>query len=248
MKPDKVCIIGGHGLIGSALAARYLDVTSIPTRDTKILFHFGSHTHPRFNENPHYEMKQILDSFSQLLPFCYEHGILFVYPSSALVYERDTQFSMFKKTLEHLAACYPTRTLGLRIFPVYGPREQHTVISQWCRQMARDERPTVYGDGKQERDFIYIDDVVDQIVQLAEYPHWRDHVRDIGAGKLTSFNDIVAMINAELGTNLEPRYVQKPHDYPTGITCPRPLPVKTPVELGIRKILQGIRTHEVVHA
>src|SRR4026209_1572324 len=118
---SRYTVIGRAGFIGSALAARLKDVSSIPTPDTRVLYHFASHTHPRFEENPHYEMKLILDSFSQLLPYCHEHGILFVYPSSALVYERDTQFSLFKKTLEHLAACYPTRTIGLRIFPVYGP-------------------------------------------------------------------------------------------------------------------------------
>jgi UDP-glucose 4-epimerase len=236
---SKYCVIGRHGFLGSALAARLKDVSSIPTPDTRVLFHFASHTHPRFNENPEYEMGQVLRSFAELLPYCHEHGIVFVYPSSALVYEKDTQFSMFKKTLEHLVSCYRVVAIGLRIFPVYGPGEQHTVISQWCRQMAAGIRPEVYGDGKQSRDFIHIEDAVHQILYLAEAR--RQGVFDIGTGVRTTFNDIVRMINEELGTSLQPEYKRKPADYPDGVVCPRPLHTQVSVEAGIRKLLSGLR-------
>jgi nucleoside-diphosphate-sugar epimerase len=235
-----VCILGRHGFLGSALAARLGKVTSVPTPETRVLFHLASHTHPAFELNPEFEMKQVIDSFTQLLPWCYENGVLFVYPSSALVYEKETQFSRFKQTLESLVKCYKTATLGLRIYPAYGPGEERTVISQWCRQMAAGIRPTVYGDGNQSRDFIFIDDVVDQIRQLVSEGNFTSRVVDIGTGVRTSFNEIVQTINEELGTNLQPEYARKPTGYSDGIVCPSPLPVKVSVRQGIRKILETI--------
>lgn len=237
---QECCVVGKHGLIGSALANRLGDVTSFPTRDTKVLFHFGSYTHPEFNENPHYLMKQQLDSFAELLPECQRRGIIFVYPSSALVYEKDTTFSLFKKTLEQLAGCYETRTLGLRIFPVYGPGEDRTVISQWCRQVARGEQPVIYGDGEQTRDFIYIDDVVDQILFLVESVRWKSRVTDVGTGIRTSFNSIIETISDMSGKVVEPKYISRPVDYSDGIVCGNPLPTKVSIREGVADILDSI--------
>jgi UDP-glucose 4-epimerase len=245
---SKYCVIGRHGFIGGALAKKLGDVTSYPTKDTKVLFHFGSHTHPVFDKNPEYEMKQVIQSFVDLLPYCAEHGILFVYPSSALVYEKETQFGRFKKTLESLAACYKTISLGLRIFPTYGPGETHTVISQACARMAKGERPVIYGDGTQERDFIHIDDVVSQIVSLIDSPKWSSRVVDIGAGRPISFNEIVSLINDALGTNLEPQYVPIPESYCAGTVCPDPLPAPTTMTMGVRQLVRMRAQRELVMA
>jgi nucleoside-diphosphate-sugar epimerase len=241
---SKYCVIGRHGLIGKALAERLGAVTSYPVKETKVVFHFGSYTHGEFEKNEAYFIKQAVDSFTTLLPYCYEHGILFVYPSSALVYEKDTPFARFKKTLEHLASCYPTRSLGLRIFPTYGPTEQRTVISQWCRLMMQGKAPVIYGDGKQARDFIFIDDVVDQILWLVRQPSWSTRLVDIGTGVLTSFSEIVDMINAELGTEIRPNYSARPATYSDGIICPDPLPAKASVQTGIRLILQCLKKEQ----
>ncbi len=232
---SKYCILGRHGFYGQALEKRLGDVTSYPTRDTKVLFHFASHTHPDFEKNPEYEMKQVLQSFIDLIPYCKEHGILFVYPSRALVYEKETQFARFKKTLESMVQCYDTGSLGLRIFPTYGPGESRTVISQWCEKMARGERPVLYGDGTQERDFIHIDDAVSQIISLLDTPRWASRVVDIGAGQPTSFNTIIGTINELLGTKLEPQTISRPSGYSqSAAVCPNPMPTRISIREGIK--------------
>ena len=231
----KYAIIGRKGLIGSALAKKLGEVGSFPTPDTKVLFHFGSVVHPPFEENPDYHINEILTSFLYLLPYCRDNDIYFVYPSSALVYEKTTQFATTKKIMELMASMYP-KTLGLRIFPVYGPGETRTVISQWCAQMKAGQRPIVYGDGTQERDFIYIDDVVDQILELVE--NKVEGVRDIGAGKPVSFNSIIDTINKLLGKNLKPLYKDKPFNYSQGIVCQNPMKTKFSIEYGCKNILE----------
>lgn len=237
---SKYCVIGRHGFLGGALAARLGETTSFPQEGTKVIFDFASYTHPQFELNPDYHMKQAFDRFASLLPYCHEHGILYVYPSSALVYEKETQFSRFKKTLESMAQCYKTVSLGLRIFPSYGPGESHTVISKWCREMRAGKSPYVWGDGTQERDFIYVDDAVDQILSLIESPKWSSRIVDIGAGRPISFNSIVNVINEELGSNLAPKYVPRPASYPEGVVCPNPLPARVSIAEGIRRILKSL--------
>ena len=233
-----IAIIGKNGLIGSALARAYksrgYEVKSFPTKDTGILFHFGSTVHPPFEENPDYHMQEILSSFMFLLPYCRDNKIKFVYPSSALVYEKDTMFAKCKKIMEMYASCYPD-TLGLRIFPVYGPGENRTAISQWCESMKKGVRPVIYGDGTQERDFIYIDDVISQIMDLVELE--KTGVHDVGAGNPVAFNAIVEAINKVLGTKIVPEYVPQPQNYSKGIVCQNPGKIEIGIEEGVRRIL-----------
>lgn len=201
-----------------------------------MLFHFGSTVHPPFEENPDYHLNEIITSFLFLLPYCRDHRIYFVYPSSALVYEKDTTFVRCKKIMEMMASCYPD-TLGLRLFPVYGPGEKRTAISQWCSAMKAGKRPLVYGDGTQARDFIYIDDAVDQIMELVR--RRETGVRDIGAGKPVCFNRIIEMINKVLKTSLGPRYKPRPKGYSDGIVCESPLKTRYSLEYGIKRLLEA---------
>lgn len=238
-KLQKFCILGRRGFLGSALEKRLgsENVSSFPTKDTKVLFNFASPVHLPFEKNPDYHINEALSGFMYLLPYCRDHGIKFVYPSSALVYEKDTVFAKFKKALEALASCY-SNTLGLRIFPVYGPGENRTVIYQWCRDIKNGQRPVVYGDGEQKRDFIYIDDVVDSIIYMVE--HQIEGIFDIGSGKPISFNNIIKIINKKLSTNYSPKYVKKPKDYSEGIFCFYPVLTKVGIEEGIGKVLNEI--------
>jgi len=240
------CVIGKHGLIGAAIAVRlereYGDVTSYPTDATKIVFHFGSYTHVDFERNVNYNITQMLASYAHLLEYCSNHGIPFVYASSALIYEKDTEFSNFKKTIEQLVKCYKAVSIGCRMFPIYGPGEKRTVISQWTRAMVLGNRPVVWGDGTQARDFTYVDDAAEQIIDSAFERRWESKIVDIGSGKLTVFNDIVDAINHVLGLSLHPLYVIRPaRDYSSGIFCKNPKPTKVTLEQGIRYIVDSMQ-------
>lgn len=243
----KAAVIGRKGFIGSALAKKLdlygYEIQSFPTKDTDILYHFGSPVHPPFEENPDYHMQEILSSFMYLLPFCRDNNIRFVYPSSALVYEKYTFFAKSKKIMEVYASCYPN-TLGLRIFPVYGPGENRTAIYNWCSAMKKGLSPLVYGDGKQERDFIYIDDAVDAILSFSgigkETISFQPGVKDIGIGEPVSFNFIIDAINDILDTKILPTYTYPPDGYSEGIVCKNPVPRKTSITQGLRNVLNAI--------
>ena len=77
---------------------------------------------------------------------------------------------------------YGLETLSLRYFNVFGPRQDPNsdyaaVIPKFITTMLRGQRPTIYGDGQQSRDFTYIDNVVQGNLLACAAPaaHRRDH-------------------------------------------------------------------------
>jgi UDP-glucose 4-epimerase len=105
---------------------------------------------------------------------------------------------------------------GLRFFSVYqgyGGAEEHkgefaNVIAQFADDIANDESPKLYGDGEQTRDFTHVDDIVRGLVQAAE--HELDGIYNLGTGEAYSFNTVVELLNEELGTDVNPAYVENP--------------------------------------
>jgi UDP-glucose 4-epimerase len=117
---------------------------------------------------------------------------------------------------EHYVRVY-ARTMGLdgvslRYFNVFGPRQDPSspysgVISLFGRGMAEGRRPLIYGDGLQTRDFTYVANVVaaNLLALRAERP-LGGAVLNVGTGRRISLLDLVAALNAALGTALEPRF------------------------------------------
>lgn len=242
----KVCLLGRHGFLGSAiefeLIRRGATVVSTPQTDVIAVLNFASPTHIPFEQNIYYHTNEFLNSTENLLQFCSHYDIHYIWPSSALVYEKDTAFSSLKHIGEMLQTIYSAPTLALRIFPVYGASEggrgHATAIYQWCTQMSKGKRPVVYGDGTQGRDFVYIDDVAKFVVDAIEYK--LTGVCDVGTGVKTSFNEIVEVINVQLGTDLKPVYKVAPKDYSSGIVCGQPIDNFISIKDGVKKILHEI--------
>lgn len=106
---------------------------------------------------------------------------------------------------------YGMKTLSLRYFNVFGPRQDPTshyaaVIPKFVTQMLAGQRPTVFGDGEQTRDFCYIENVVEANL-LAARAEVAGQVVNIACGQRVSLNELVALINAELGTSLLPEHL-----------------------------------------
>jgi UDP-glucose 4-epimerase len=101
---------------------------------------------------------------------------------------------------------------GTRFFSVYegyGGAEGHkgtyaNTVSQWAEKMANGERPVLWGDGTQTRDYVHVSDVVRAIEQIAE--NRLSGVYNVGTGTNYSFNETVDALNDALGTDIEPEY------------------------------------------
>lgn len=101
------------------------------------------------------------------------------------------------------------RHIALRLGNAYGPRQdphgEAGVVAIFCGQVARGGTPTIYGDGKQTRDYIYVADVVDAFVAATDYVG-DEAVFNIGTGNATAVSDLLDAINAAAGTSIEPKF------------------------------------------
>lgn len=107
---------------------------------------------------------------------------------------------------------YGLETVALRYFNVYGPRQDASspysgVISLFAEKMSRHERPTVYGDGTQTRDFIYVEDVVAANLRAATLAPAPPPVINVGTGHSVSLNELIKTLNKIHHTRLEPEHV-----------------------------------------
>ena len=151
-----------------------------------------------------------------LLHYCDEHGIPFIYASSASVYgmghagfreeatsERPLNMYAYSKFAfdQHVrASLLATQVVGLRYFNVYGPREQHkggmaSTAFHFNNQLKERGECRLfsgsdgYGDGEQRRDFIHVDDAVAMNLWFWEHPD-RSGLFNCGTGRAQPFNDV----------------------------------------------------------
>lgn len=107
---------------------------------------------------------------------------------------------------------YGLETVCLRYFNVFGPRQDPAsqyaaVIPRFITAMLRGERPTIYGDGQQSRDFTYIDNVVHGNLLASRSPEAVGQMMNLATGGQVSLLALVDKINALLGTELEPEFL-----------------------------------------
>ncbi|HLE31503.1 MAG TPA: SDR family oxidoreductase [Bacteroidota bacterium] len=104
---------------------------------------------------------------------------------------------------------YGLQTVALRYFNVFGPRQNpHSqyaaVIPRFIKAMSRGERPVIYGDGLQSRDFSYVENVVQANLLAAEAPSVGGELMNIACGEAHSLLNLVEILNRLLGTNINP--------------------------------------------
>jgi UDP-glucose 4-epimerase len=112
---------------------------------------------------------------------------------------------------QSFTAVYGLETVVLRYFNVFGPRqdphsEYSAVIPKFVSLMLRGKRPMVFGDGQQSRDFTYVEDVVRGNLLAAGHPNAVGRIFNIACGRQQSLLQLIASINAVLGTSIEPEF------------------------------------------
>jgi UDP-glucose 4-epimerase len=151
---------------------------------------------------------------------------VFVYASSAAVYGEprrlpvtedhprepanlygDTKL-MGEMLVHRYSRDYSLRGVMLRYFNVYGPEMKGGpyagVIHAFVTSLLRGEPPTIYGDGEQTRDFVYVGDVAD--ANLAAIENQAAGAFNIGTGREVSINTLYRMICSLVGYCPEPRH------------------------------------------
>jgi nucleoside-diphosphate-sugar epimerase len=109
------------------------------------------------------------------------------------------------------ARAYGLPVIALRYFNVYGPRQSPdsdyaAAIPIFIRRMLDDEAPTVYGDGYQRRDFVYVKDVVRANLLAAEAPEAAGQAFNVCSGKETSLIDLLEVLAEVLPGSPPPQF------------------------------------------
>jgi len=106
---------------------------------------------------------------------------------------------------------YGLETVALRYFNVFGPRqdpasEYAAVIPRFLTALLKGQRPIVFGDGEQTRDFTYVTNVVQANLLAASSPDAVSRVMNIGCGERISLNKLLHLAGELLGTTVRADY------------------------------------------
>lgn len=98
---------------------------------------------------------------------------------------------------------YGLETLCLRYFNVFGPRQDPTsqysgVISRFVDALSKGERPIIYGDGEQTRDFTYVANVVNANINAAQSTKGIGEVVNVANGEAISLNELLKVVQGLL--------------------------------------------------
>jgi len=122
-------------------------------------------------------------------------------------------YALHKLTVEYYLRLfhrlYGLETVALRYFNVFGPRqdpksEYAAVIPKFITSMLQKKAPTIFGDGKQTRDFIYVGEVARANRLAADAPDASGRVINIAGGRRIDLLDLIAAINEILGAAIQP--------------------------------------------
>jgi UDP-glucose 4-epimerase len=96
----------------------------------------------------------------------------------------------------------------LRFANVYGPRQDPAgeagVVAIFCAQVIAGERPTIFGDGRQTRDYVYVGDVVGAFLAAADQD--RPGIWNIGSGLEVSVLELARVISEVAGRPIDPLF------------------------------------------
>ena len=125
-----------------------------------------------------------------------------LYGSTKLTQENDAR--VFSKL-------YGLETISLRFFNVFGPRQSSNssyaaAIPAFIKNALNHEPSTIYGDGQQTRDFIYVLDVVNAIEAAVEAPRAEGQVYNVGTGNKISILELSQEIQKICGSSQNPLF------------------------------------------
>lgn len=209
------------------------DVAARATAGVTHVIHLASiPSVPRSIENPGENMQSSVVSTVTLLHAAVKAGVKrVVQASSSAVYGNNetspldesqpplplSPYAAAKMAQEHYGVAFfhafGLDSVAMRYFNVFGPRqdpksEYAAVIPKFIVMMLAGERPGIFGDGGQTRDFIHVADVAAGNLAAALAPGpLAGRAVNLAGGAAIDLNQLVNMLNAALGTSLEARHL-----------------------------------------
>lgn len=144
------------------------------------------------------------------------------------------------------SSVYNLQTVCLRYFNVFGPRqslesEYAVAVPKFITSILSGKKPPIYGDGKQSRDFTYVDNVVEANLLSCKAPNVSGEVFNIACGRACTVLELLKYLNRILDTQVKPEFnPPRPGDVRHTLACVK----KVQKLLGFRvkvDFLQGLR-------
>ena len=186
---------------------------------------------PRSIEMPIFYCKNNIEGTLNMMEAARQQGVKkFVYASSSSVYGDEpnlpkregregnllSPYALTKRCDEEWAKLYTKLygldTYGMRYFNVFGRRQDPygayaAVIPKFIKQLLNDEQPTINGDGKQSRDFTYIENVIEANLKACLAPHEAaGEAFNVAYGGREYLIDIYYSLTEALGVDIEPNF------------------------------------------
>jgi len=190
-------------------------------------------------ENPKAYIDSNITGFLNIIEGCRNHEVKhLVYASSSSVYGENKKvpfkttenvdhpislYAATKKSNELMAHTYGHlygfKTTGLRFFTVYGPWGRPDMAYYLFAEAISNDKPIkVFNNGEMERDFTYIDDIVNGVTKIIEKNiDSREHYKiyNIGNNKTESLQDFITTIEEAIGKQaIKEMYPMQPGDVP----------------------------------
>ncbi len=211
---------------------RSLDVVRRATEGVDYVFHLAALVSvPESVEHPDRNLEVNVVGTQNVLLAATEQGVKrVVFSSSCAVYgdhapphheglppRASSPYAAAKVSGEQLCRAftrvYGLPTVSLRYFNVFGPAQNPhggyaAAIPAFIARLLAEEPPIIYGDGRQSRDFVYVQNVVEANVLACSVEAAVGEVFNIGTGQETNLLDILAMLGAVTGRRVEPVFAE----------------------------------------
>jgi len=144
----------------------------------------------------------------------YGQADAFPTPETQHPYHNDTLYGGAKVAGEQMLRAfhqmYGLDGIALRYFNVYGPRMDvfgvyTEVMIRWIEAIERDQRPQIFGDGRQSMDFVFVDDVARANVLAAQAACTNEAI-NVANGTETTLSELLDTLLAVMGRTLEPEF------------------------------------------
>jgi len=203
-------------------------------QDVELVFHEAAiPSVPRSVENPRATHESSVNGTFSLLLAARDHKVRrMIYAASSAAYgdqpdlpKREdmlpsplSPYAVAKLVCEYycqvFSRVYGVETVSLRYFNVFGPRQDPSseysgVISRFISALLSGERPIIYGDGEQTRDFTYISNVVAANLAAAEAPQAVGKVINVASGVRVSLNSLLETLKQLTShDDVQPQYAE----------------------------------------
>ncbi len=261
-------------IVDADISGNYEALASALKDNFSAIFHLACHPRQHCFKDPWRDLDVNVKSTILILELARRNNAKVIYSSNSGIYgvgegrlpidetfpdAPTTPYDVHKLASEHEIQVY-SKTYGIpatifRFATVYGPRQMPTpnwkpVIAEFTYRLLRGESPEIWGDGESTRDFIYVSDVVDAMIDAMSV---ETSVQPIilSTNHEVSINTLYSMVNAIIGVKIKPNYSEaKPGEIRRMLldnSRAKKILGWTPkvdVDNGLRKVVEWMRTEK----